>query len=123
MEIECGSVSWVEALAFDDERDSALIAGVGKIRNCTMWRDGDRYTVFDFFGRKKGWVRYDVESDKKGRREQCVVIGRTEGSVDKEHYYILVVVPTRIDGEYRRVGVGMVRSSCVVSLRADVRIV
>ena len=124
MDIKIGSVSWVDGLTFDDERNSALKAHVGSFRYCKMKPDGDRYTVSNFFGRKRGWVRYDDESGEESRKEQrCVVVGRTEGSVDKDHYYILVVVPTREDGEYRRVGVGMVRTGYVERLRADVRIV
>ena len=124
MNIEIGLVSWVDGLAFDNERDSvALIADVGKFRNCTSTPDGDRYTISNFFGSRKGWIQYDVESGKKGHKEQCVVVGMTEGSADKDHYYILVVVPTREDGEYTRVGVGMVRTGCVEKLRARVRIV
>ena len=124
MNIEIGSVSWVDGLAFDNERDSvALIADVGKFRNCTSKPDGDRYTISDFFGSRKGWIQYDVESGKKSHKEQCVVVGKMEGCADKDHYYILVVVPTREDGEYTRVGVGMVRTGCVKKLRACVRIV
>ena len=46
-----------------------------------------------------------------------------EGSADKDHYYILVVVPMREDGEYTRVGVSIVQTCCVEKLRARVRIV
>jgi hypothetical protein len=124
MEIEMGSVSWVRVLAFDDERDSAaLIADVGKFQNCTSKPDGDRYTISNFSGKKKGWIQYDVESGKKGHKEHCVVVGRAEESASTYHYYILIVVPTREDGEYTRIGVGMVRSSYVKRLRAGVRIV
>jgi hypothetical protein len=128
MEVAIGDVSWVNALAFDDERDSAaLIADVGKFQHVTLKPDGDRYTVFNFFGRAKGWIQYDVEGSESGRRDHCVVIGRTEENIGKKHYYILVVVPTREEGredeEYTRIGVGMVRTGCVKRLRASVRIV
>jgi hypothetical protein len=123
MEVANGYVSWVNALAFDDERDSAaLIADVGEFQHVTLKPDGDRYTVFNFFRRAKGWIQYDIEGGESGRRDHCVVVGRTEG-IRKKHYYILVVVPTREDGEYTRVGVGMVRTSYVKRLRASVRIV
>jgi hypothetical protein len=54
------------------------------------------------------------------------VIRRTGANgkqISKKHYYILVVLLTREDGEYTRIGVGMVRTSCVKRLRASVRIV
>jgi hypothetical protein len=124
MEVAIGTVSWVNALAFDAKRDSAaLIADVGKFQHVTLKTSGDRYIVSNFFGRAKGWVQYDVEGGKSGRRDHCVVVGRTEESIRKKHYYILVVVPTREDGEYTRVGVGMVQTGYVKRLRASVRIV
>jgi hypothetical protein len=124
MEVKIGSVSWVNTLAFDAERDSAaLIADVGKFRYFTLKPDGDRYTVSNFFGRAKGWIQYDVKSGESGHGDHCVVIGRTEESIGKKHYYILVVVPTSEDGEYTRIGVGIVRTGCVKRLRASVRIV
>ncbi|RII24870.1 hypothetical protein CUC08_Gglean005685 [Alternaria sp. MG1] len=124
MEIEMGSVSWLKALAFGAERNyAALIADVGEFRHVTPRPDANRYTLADLSGNGKGWIQYDVEGDESGRRDYCVVIGRTRGIIRKRHYYILVVVPTREDGEYTRVGVGIVRTSCVKRLRAGVRIV
>ncbi|CAI9636429.1 unnamed protein product [Alternaria burnsii] len=123
MEVAIGSVSWVNALAFDAERDSvALIADVGKFRYVNLKPDGDRYTVSNFFGRARGWIQYDVEGGDSGHGDHCVVIGRTAG-IRKKHYYILVVVPAREDGEYTRIGAGMVRTGFVKRLRAGVRIV
>jgi hypothetical protein len=127
MEVAIGSVSWINALAFDVERGSAaLIADVGKFQHITLKPNGNRYTVSNFFGRAKGWIQYDMEGGESGHEDHCVVIGRTdegEKSIGKQHYYILVVVPTREDGKYTRIGVGMVRTGCVKRLRASVRIV
>jgi hypothetical protein len=127
MEVAISSVSWVNALAFDAERDSAaLITDVGKFQHVTLKKDDDHYTLSNLFGRQKGWVRYDFEGVESGRRDCCVVIGRTEENEKKngkKYYYILVVLPTREDGEYTRIGVGMVRTGCVKRLRAGVRIV
>jgi len=123
IEVKVGFVSWVDELAFDNERDSAaLIADVGKFWKCTLKPDGNRCTIFNFFGRKRGWFQYDVKSGRKGHKEQCVVVGRMENA-NEDYYYILIVVPTGEDGEYKRVGVGMVRTGCVEKLRAHVRIV
>ncbi|KAF1831437.1 HET-domain-containing protein [Decorospora gaudefroyi] len=131
IEVVIGFVSWINALAFDAERDSAaLIADVGKLQHVTLKPHGDRYTVSNFFGRTKGWIQYDVGGGESGSRDRCVVVGRTEEgekTIDKKSYYILVVLPTREDGsdngEYKRIGVGMVRTGCVKRLRASVRIV
>jgi hypothetical protein len=126
-EVAFGSVSWINALAFDAKPNSAaLIADVGNFQHVTLETNGDYYKLCNLFGRQKGWVRYDVEGVESGRRHCCVVIGRTEENeknISKKHYYILVVLPTREDGEYTRIGVGMVRTSCVKRLRAGVRIV
>lgn len=123
MEIAITKASWVKALALDAERDpAALIADVGKFQHVTLKRDGNRYAVSNFFGREKGWVHYDIEGGGSDRGDHCVVIGRTENT-SKKHYYVLVVVPTREDGEYTRVGIGMVRIGCVKRLKAGVRVV
>jgi hypothetical protein len=123
IKVEIGSVSWNDALTFDVERNSALIADVGEFRNCTMRPDGSYSTIFELSTSETEWIRYDTESDRVGDGNYCVVVGKTERSSLEEHYYILVVVPAREDGEYRRVAVGMVRSNRVRRLRADVRIV
>ncbi|KAL5371410.1 hypothetical protein DPSP01_014282, partial [Paraphaeosphaeria sporulosa] len=123
MEIELGSVSWVASLAFDAERDSAaLIADVGKFQDITFKREGNRFAVSDSSGTEKGCVHFDVGGGESGSRDYCVVIGRMQQDT-KDYYYILVVVPTREDGEYTRVGVGMVPASCVKRLKAGVRVV
>jgi hypothetical protein len=121
IEIKSGSVSWVKALAFDTERDSAaLIADVGTFRDRPMESKGDRCIILD---NEAGWIRYDIEGGAEGSENHCVVVGRTEESSIEQQFYVLVVVPTGKDGEYRRVGVGKVRTGCVERLGSEVRIV
>jgi len=122
MDIPSGKVDWIDNLRLNQKCESALITDVGKFRNCTMKPDGDHYAVLNLFRRKRGWIRYNVEDRKKLRKEQCVVVGRT-AKTSVEEYYILVVVPTGVDGEYRRVGVGMIHSGCVVKRRSNVRVI
>lgn len=125
MEIRAGSVSWVKALAFETKYDSAaLIADVGKFLDCTMKAEGDRCIVLDISTNKEaGWVRYDIEGGAEGSENHCVVVGRTEDDSIAQEYYILVVVPSGKDGEYRRVGVGKVGTGCAERLGSKVRIV
>jgi hypothetical protein len=125
MEIPMGLVSWAETLAFDTECDStALIADVGKFLDCTMKAEGDRCIVLDIStNNEAGWIRYDIESGAEGSENHCVVVGKTEDNNAAQQYYVLVVVPTGKDGEYRRVGVGKVGTGCVERLGSDVRIV
>jgi len=120
MDIKTKLAEWVDTLQFDKEREHALITDVGKFRDCTMEPDGDHHVILDFSRRKRGWIRYDVENDSEPRQERCVVIGGHERDFD---YYILVVVPTRVDGEYRRVGVGTIHCSYVEKCKKDVRVV
>lgn len=46
--------------------------------------------------------------------ERCVVVGRefhgNEHGLRDKKYYILVVRPTSVDGEYTRIGVGWIQS-------------
>jgi hypothetical protein len=125
MEVAVGSVSWVNALAFDAERDSAaLIADVGKFRDCTMESKGGRCIIFNTStNNEAGWIRYDIKSGAEGSENHCVVVGRTEVNNAPEQYYVLVVVSTGENGEFRRVGVGMVGTGCVEKLGSKVRIV
>ena len=84
-----------------------------------MKPDGDHFTIISLLdGREKGWIRYDVENGEDLRNERCFVIGRTKGG-----YYILVVRPTSMNGEYRRVGIGLVQSDSIVKERLNVRLV
>jgi hypothetical protein len=60
---------------------------------------------------ERGQIQYDVEASKDLHAERCVVVGRKH---NVEEYYILVVRPISVDSEYRRVGVGLIQSDCVV---------
>ena len=82
MEIERGLVSWVKALAFDAERDSAaLIANLGMFQDYTMKSKGDPCIILDISTNNEvGWIRYDIESGAEGSENHCVVVGRTEDS-------------------------------------------
>ena len=59
-------------------------------------------------------------------KERCVVVGKKSNKdgnrLDIKEYYILVVRPTRVDGEYKRVGVGLIQSDYVVRQRFNVRV-
>ena len=65
-------------------------------------------------------------------KERCIVAGKKSSKdkdkiedgdrLDVKEYYILVVRPTSMDGEYKRVGVGMIQSDYVVRQRFNVRV-
>jgi hypothetical protein len=120
--IPYGDMQLLTSLRFDQDYDCehALVADVGKFQECTMQSDGNRCAVFDFSRKKRGWIRYDVEDGKNLLEEHCVVVAST---LDSENYYILVTRPTSVDGEYERVGIGLVSKNCVVRERANARVV
>ena len=119
-EIPLGHVQWITDLRFDKHCDHALIADVGVFQDCMMELEGSRYAVFDLSETNRGWIRYDVKDGKNLLEEHCVVVGSTENS---ENYYILLVRPTTVDGEYERVGMGRVSKNCLMRTRANVQVV
>jgi hypothetical protein len=126
-------VYWVDTLQFDKERKSALVTNIGEFQDCTMELDGTHYAVLDFDRVKRGWIQYDVEEGEDLCKERCVVVGKVNEDERKdeseggyrsvEKYYILIVRPTSRDGEYRRVGIGLVESDYVVRQRLNVQVV
>jgi hypothetical protein len=128
MDIPFGTVDWIDNLRFDKGRELALITDVGEFRDCTMEPDGKHYAIRDS-GRKRGWIQYDVEEDEDLFKERCVVAGKKSikdkdgDRLDVKEYYILVVRPTSVDGEYKRVGVGLIQSDYVVRRRFNVRVI
>jgi hypothetical protein len=125
VEVKIGSVSWVKALAFNTKcGPAALITNVGKLLDCTINSEGDRCIVLDIStNNEAGWIQYNIKSGAEGSEDHCVVVGRTEDNNAAQQYYVLVVVLTKKGGEYRRVRVGIVRTSYVERLGSNVRIV
>jgi hypothetical protein len=118
-EVPYGRVRWTRKLHYDTSCNRALIADVGNFQHCTMELNGNRHAVFDLSRRERGWICYDVEDGKNILEEHCVVVGSTEYS---EYYYILVVKPTDVDDEYKRVGMGKVSKNCLVKMQVNVRV-
>jgi hypothetical protein len=121
-ELHVGRVHWIPSLRFDKDRDCdhALIADVGVFQNCKIKLEGNLHAVFDLSEANRGWICYDVEDGKNLLEEHCVVVGSTKNS---KEYYILLVRPTTVNGEYERVGMGQVSKNCLVRTRANVRVV
>jgi hypothetical protein len=128
MDAPYGTVSWVDTLCFDKECEFALVTDIGEFRDCTTQLNGKDYSVFDRSGVKRGWIQYDVEDGEELCKERCVVIGRVSRYDDNHSFlfmecYILVVRPTGVDGEYKRVGVGLIQINYIVRRRLNVRLV
>lgn len=127
LNVSFGEVEWIDNLRFDKER--ALITDVGSFQDCTMEPIGKHHEALISGGMKKGWIRYDVEECGEVGNERCVIVGKTckmdEGDTAShvQEYYILVVRPTGVCGEYERAGVGLIQSDCVVRQRVNVRLV
>lgn len=119
-ELLFGQVHWITNIRFATDCKHALIADLGKFRDCKTQLTGERCTVIDLSGTERGWINYDIENGKDLLKEHCVVVGSTR---DSEDYYILVVRPTGVDSEYERVGMGQVSKNYLVRVQVDVRVV
>jgi len=91
-----------------------------------MELDGKYYAILNFGRTKRGWIQYNIKEDEDLFKEQYVV-ARKKSSKDRDRldvkeYYILIVRPTSIDGEYKRVGVGLIQSNYIVRQRFNVRV-
>ena len=127
IDIPFGTVDWIKNLQFDKERKPALITDIGEFRDGIMEPDGNYYAVLDFDRMKRGWIQYDVEEGEDLCNERCVVVGKRSSKdgdrLDVKEYYILVVRPTSVDGEYKRVGVGLIQSNYVVRRGFNMRVI
>ena len=126
IDISFGTVDWINSLQFDEEREFALITDVGEFQDCTIEPDEKRYAVLGLDGMKRGWIQYDVEGGEDLFEKRCVVAGRKSNKygdgLNVKEYYILVVRPTSVDDEYKRVGVGLIQSDYVVRPRFNMRV-
>ena len=122
MDIQFGTVNWINDLRFDNEREHALITDVGEFRDCVMKQEGEDYAILDFGGTNRGWIRYDVERGEDLRKERCVVVGRKYDHGVKK-YYMLLVRQKGVDDEYERVGIGWIQSEYVLRQRLNVRVI
>lgn len=124
-DIPFGEVDWITSLRFDQKREHALVAEVGKFRD-GMKLNG-KHTILDSGDKERGWIQYDVNGKGEESRdlceERCVVVGKKADEIAKRYYILVVKLTNEIEGEYRRVGVGLIQSDYVVRQRIDVRVV
>lgn len=115
-------ICWQIELKFDAERSDALTGSLGKFWKCTIIQQETRYAILDSRETERGWLQFDVEDSTDLDMQKCVVVGRT-GRGPEIKYFILVVRPTATNGEYERVGVGLIQASHVSKLKGGIRIV
>jgi hypothetical protein len=134
MEIPFGEVDWMVTLQFkkkykygwfNKKGKAALLTDIGVFQNCGLERKDTSYTILNLSRVERGWIRYDVEASEGLDAERCVVVGREthENRLGLRKYYILVVRPTNVDNEYRRVGIGWIYSDYVRRQDLNVRVV
>ena len=123
MEIPFNCVDWNVELRFDKKRKDALVTNVGAFRNCSLEQRDTSYAILDSSKAERGWIQYDIEASEDLQAERCVIAGRESLGLGNKKYYILVVRPTSVDGEYTRVGVGWIQSDYVVRQKLNVRVV
>jgi hypothetical protein len=109
-------------LKFDGERNYALTGSLGKFWKCTIIQKESRYAILDYRETERGWLQFDVEDSTDLDMQKCVVVGST-GREKEIKYFILVVQPTATNGEYKRVGVGLIQESHVSKLEGAIRVV
>jgi hypothetical protein len=125
MDIDPAKAGWVDSLWFDKECEHALITDVAEFRDCTSQLDGEDYVVLDNSGVERGRIQYDVEDGEELYKERCVVVGisRAFSEQDSVLCYILIVRPTGVDAEFKRVGIGSIQTDYIVRWRLNVRLV
>jgi hypothetical protein len=116
------NIRWQIELKFDRKRNDALTGSLGKFWKCTIIQKETRYAIVDSRETERGWLHFDVEDSTDLDMQKCVVVGRT-GRGSEIKYFILVVRPTATNGEYERVGVGLIQASHVSKLEDGIRIV
>jgi hypothetical protein len=109
-------------LRFDTERKDALIGSLGKFRKCIITQEATRCVMSDYRGTERGWVQFDIDDKTDIDILRCVVVGRIDKGAEAK-YFILVVQSTTTNGEYERVGVGILQSSYVSKLVDGIRII
>jgi len=111
-------------LQFERDR-KALFTDVWELQDCHLQEDlsvkppETRYQIRDLSGEIKGWVMYDVGDDEGPTSELAavVVVGCSE---DDLHF---LAVRWVVEGEYERLGIGVVQKGCVSLKGTDIMIV
>ena len=89
-----------------------------------MEPDRKYYTILDFGRMKRGQIQYNIKEGEDLFKERCVIARKKDGDIfDIKEYYILVIRPTSVDGEYKRVRVRLIQSNYVVRQRFKVRVI
>ncbi|KAF2203485.1 hypothetical protein GQ43DRAFT_429862 [Delitschia confertaspora ATCC 74209] len=130
MDILLNEVDWIDNLRFDEdyECEYVIVANAWIFQNCTIERRGEQYTALDSSGTERGWIQYyDVEGKEEHGKEKCIVVGRENKVVHdapvNEKYPILVGRPTRLEAEYKRVGIGEIQTGFVKRWEISARVV
>ncbi|KAF3031213.1 hypothetical protein E8E12_001177 [Didymella heteroderae] len=125
---------------FHETRDEALVMDLANFQECTFEigtqvdNDGVPGDIHDVVwvyqeGLYRGSLLLDTNQamQKEFRTFRCVVIGKLEIDhvvrTPPQEYIVLVVLPTAVDGEYRRIGMGRVHQNLVVKERDEVLLV
>ena len=117
-------VKWTNNVQFDNERTLALIVNVNKFQNCTIEPETTRSVILDLSGERRGWVQYDISGTIYLREMRCICIGGFRKPLFSPYkYYIIVVRPTRVNGEYERVGLGIIERKYVGEEAINMRLV
>ena len=127
IDIPFSTVNWINNLRFNKGRELILITDIGEFWDYIMELDRKHYTILDFGRTKRGQIQYNVKEGEDLFKERYVVARKKSSKyrdiLDVKEYYILVVRPTNIDSEYKRVRVGLIQSDYVVRQRSNVQVI
>ena len=136
--VPLGGVEWYDYLQFDKrceceqakftnlwtvcKRKHAIVTNLWTVLDLPKVFSKAQHADLDFDGAEEGWINYDLEGGEDSCEKRCIVVGRLQDSgVDK--YYVLVVRSTSVNGEYRRIGLGLIQSKHVERQVINVRVV
>jgi len=138
MGVPLDGVEWYDYLRFDKrceceqakvtnlwtvcERKHAIVTNLWTVLDLPKVFCRAQHAVLNSDGAKEGWINYDLEGGEDSCQKRCIVVGRLQES-DVDKYYVLVVRSTSVNGEYRRIGLGLIQSKCVERQAIIVRVV
>jgi len=93
---------------FNKKGKDALVTNIGVFQNYSLEQRNTSYAILDSSKAERGWIQYNIKASKDLQAKRYVVVGRESQGLRNKKYYILVIRPTSVDGEYTRVRVGRI---------------
>lgn len=101
-------------LRLDPERERVLLVQVKAFQKCTTVQKESGYTILDEDSVNVGFLSFDMPAHV--HFQHCVIIGMfwtTHVEDAEKDYFILLVRKIRLENQYERVGLGVIKARCV----------